>query len=34
VPESDAGRFREFLDELGYAWWDESDNPAYPLFLR
>jgi threonine dehydratase len=34
VPESDAERFRKFLEELGYAWWDESDNPAYPLFLR
>ena len=34
VPESDAERFRNFLEELGYAWWDESDNPAYPLFLR
>ncbi len=34
VPESDAERFRDFLEELGYAWWDESDNPAYPLFLR
>ena len=34
VPESDAGRFRDFLEELGYAWWDESNNPAYPLFLR
>jgi threonine dehydratase len=34
VPDSDAKRFRNFLEELGYAWWDESDNPAYPLFLR
>ncbi|AGA32724.1 Threonine dehydratase biosynthetic [Thioalkalivibrio nitratireducens DSM 14787] len=34
VPEADGERFRRFLDELGYAWWDESDNPAYPLFLR
>ncbi|AHE98771.1 threonine ammonia-lyase, biosynthetic [Thioalkalivibrio paradoxus] len=34
VPEADGERFRRFLDELGYAWWDESDNPAYSLFLR
>ncbi len=34
VPEADSERFQVFLDELGYAWWDESDNPAYPLFLR
>ena len=25
--------FREFLDKLGYAYWDESKNPAYKLFL-
>lgn len=34
VPERDAERFRRFLDELGYPWWDETANPAYPLFLR
>jgi threonine dehydratase len=34
VPESDGQRFKDFLAELGYPWWDESDNPAYPLFLR
>lgn len=22
-----------YLDELGYAYWDETDNPAYKLFL-
>lgn len=22
-----------YLDELGYSYWDESDNPAYKLFL-
>lgn len=22
-----------FLDELGYNWWDESENPAYQMFL-
>ena len=25
--------FRSFLDKLGYAWWDETANPAYKLFL-
>ncbi len=34
VPEADGDRFRDFLEELGYPWWEESDNPAYPLFLR
>jgi threonine dehydratase len=34
VPPSDSGAFREFLDRLGYACWDETRNPAYGLFLR
>jgi threonine dehydratase len=25
--------FKDFLKNLGYAHWDESDNPAYKLFL-
>ena len=23
-----------YLTELGYTYWNESDNPAYQLFLR
>jgi threonine dehydratase len=34
VPEADRPRFGEFLRGLGYRWWDESDNPAYGLFLH
>jgi threonine dehydratase len=34
VPEADGQRFEDFLTEVGYPWWSESDNPAYPLFLR
>jgi threonine dehydratase len=34
VPDADGQRFKDFLAEVGYPWWDESDNPAYPLFLR
>jgi threonine dehydratase len=34
VPETDASDFERFLTELGYAWWDERENPAYSLFLR
>jgi len=33
VPPQEHAEFREFLDKLGYAYWDESDNPAYKLFL-
>jgi threonine dehydratase len=34
VPPRDARAFREFLERLGYAYWDETANPAYELFLR
>ena len=33
VPTSDADAFRVFLDDIGYRFWNESDNPAYKLFL-
>lgn len=33
VPADDRSRFRNRLDELGYPYWDETDNPAYRLFL-
>ena len=33
VPPQEHAAFREFLDKLGYAYWDESANPAYKLFL-
>jgi len=33
VPHHDKKALREFLDSLGYHYWDESDNPAYRLFL-
>jgi len=33
VPPDEKPQFREFLKELGYAYSDESDNPAYRLFL-
>jgi threonine dehydratase len=34
VPRGDARALRQFLDQLGYSYADESDNPAYSLFLR
>ena len=33
VPPGDMGAFKTFLKNLGYAHWDESDNPVYKLFL-
>lgn len=33
VPEADQAAFQNFLQRLGYPWWDESHNPAYRLFL-
>lgn len=33
VPEEDHGAFQAFLDDLGYEYVDEGDNPAYRLFL-
>lgn len=33
VPVEDKKAFQEFLDQLGYAYRNETDNPAYKLFL-
>jgi threonine dehydratase len=33
VPPEEKAEFEAFLDDLGYPYWDESDNPAYKLFL-
>lgn len=33
VPTKDLKNFRAKLDELGYRYWDESNNPAYTAFL-
>lgn len=33
VPDADLDRFRVSLDKLGYRYVDQSDNPAYRLFL-
>ena len=33
VPRGDKKALKTFLDTLGYPYWDESDNPAYKLFL-
>jgi threonine dehydratase len=33
VPAGERAQLRRSLDELGYPYWDESDNPAYRSFL-
>jgi len=33
VPPGDATAFAAFLDQLGYRQWEETDHPAYRLFL-
>lgn len=33
VPDHDKQAFTEFLNTLGYRYWEETDNPAYRLFL-
>lgn len=34
VTEENYSKFTRFLDDLGYEYWDETDNPAYQSFLR
>jgi threonine dehydratase len=34
VPRGGRTECRRVLDALGYDHWDETDNPAYDLFLR
>ena len=34
VPKADHRSFQKFLDSLGYPYVDETDNPAYRLFLK
>jgi len=33
VPPSELSEFYDFLSKLGYPYWDETENPAYQLFL-
>ena len=33
VPPYEMAEWQAFLDTLGYRYWDESQNPAYKLFL-
>lgn len=33
VPPNELAEFAAFLNDLGYPYWDETQNPAYQLFL-
>ncbi|MDP2152156.1 MAG: threonine ammonia-lyase, biosynthetic [Methylotenera sp.] len=33
VPPNELSEFSDFLNNLGYPYWDETQNPAYKLFL-
>jgi len=33
VPKTDSVKFEQFLEKIAYPYWDESDNPAFKLFL-
>jgi threonine dehydratase len=34
VPPEERSGFQVFLDEIGYPYWEETENPAYRLFLN
>jgi threonine dehydratase len=34
VPAGDDAEFQQFLDTIGYQYWEETNNPAYRLFLK
>lgn len=34
VPPHEMQEWQAFLDKLGYQYWDETQNPAYKLFLK
>ncbi len=34
VPKKEQTRLKRFINQLGYRHWDETDNPAYRLFLK
>ena len=33
VPHNERGAFNRVLDEIGYRYWEETDNRAYQLYL-
>ena len=33
IPRKEMAKFRQGLGEIGYRFWEETDNPAYQQFL-
>jgi len=33
IPEQERNELSQYLDSLAYPYWEETDNPAYQLFL-
>ena len=33
IPKKERKELKSYMDELGYPYWEETDNPAYKLFL-
>ena len=33
IPVKERKELKSYMDKLGYSYWDETDNPAYKLFL-
>lgn len=33
IPQEESDQLQKFLEDIGYRYWEESDNPAYALFL-
>lgn len=34
VPRNERDKFNQFLEDLGYEYWNETENPAYQSFLK
>ena len=33
IPDESKSELESFLQNVGYSWWEETDNPAYTMFL-
>jgi threonine dehydratase len=34
VPPKERGKLKQYFAEIGFPYWEESENPAYRLFLK
>jgi len=34
VPTGEKKELKSYLEEVAYPFWEETDNPAYQLFLK